>query len=622
MPIEELKRPERIDEERIEKLKELFPEAFTDGVLNFEVFKEEVTALNNENNEETNEEYYSFNWTGKREARKLAFLSPQGTLKSSKDEGIDEKKTKNILIEGDNLEVLRILQKSYSKKIKCIYIDPPYNTGKDFVYKDDFKDPVEKYLQKSGQADEEGLLTSNPKASGRYHANWLNMMYPRLKLARNLLKEDGVIFISIDDNEQANLKQMMDEIFGEENFVTNIVWQKNYSPRNDSTYFSDMHDYILVYAKRKKSKKNDEGGWERNLLPRSERQISMYKNPDNDPRGVWKSENLTVKSYSKDYDYPITVPSGRVVNPPSGRCWMTSKENYQKLVEDNRIWFGKDGNNVPALKKFLSEVQNGTVPVTWWKREECGDNQEATKELRLMFEDTGVPFETPKPVRLIKKILQLATTPDQNDIILDFFAGSGTIAQAVLEINKEDSGNRKFIVVQVPEPTENEYYSTIADVTKERIRRSIKKIKENSENDITLDQGFKVYHMEKTNFRKWELFKGESSEKLNEQIEWITDTPIKENAVDIDIVTELMLQQGFPLDSGHETVNKYSNLLWMVQHEDVPFPLVVCLDETLQNEACEFLISDFRKGTFICFDNALSNEQKILLSESMNVKTI
>jgi adenine-specific DNA-methyltransferase len=621
MPIEELKRPERIDEERIEKLKELFPNAFQDGILNSEILKEEVTALNNEN-EESYEEFFSFNWSGKKEARKLAFLPPEGTLKFSEGDGVDEKSTKNILIEGDNLEVLRILQKSYIGKIKCIYIDPPYNTGKDFVYKDDFKEPVEKYLQKSGQADEQGLLTSNPKAGGRYHANWLNMMYPRLRLARNLLKDDGVIFVSIDDNEHANLRQIMDEIFGEENFVTNIVWQKKFAPQNDATYFSDMHDFIVVYAKKKKHSKNDEIGWNRNLFPRTDEQNALYKNPDNDPRGPWQSDNMTVKTYSKDYDYPIETPNGEVAYPTKGRCWFTSKERMKQLIEDNRVWFGRNGDGVPRIKRFLSEVQSGTVPVTWWKREDFGDNQEATQELRELFNDTGVPFETPKPVRLIKKILELATNKDSGDLVLDFFAGSGTTAQALLEMNKEDNGNRQFILVQVPEPTDNNYYSTIAEVTKERIRRSIRVIKEKSENVPTFDLGFKVYHMDKTNIRKWELFKEKSSERLNEQIAWITDTPIKEDAVDIDIVTELILQQGFPLDSNSEKVNKYSNSLWVIKHGDIPFPLVVCLDEKLQEETGRFLSDEYANGTFICLDNALSNEQKILLCESMNVKTI
>lgn len=622
MSIEELKRPERIDEDRIKKMKELFPEVFRDGLLNLDILKEEITALSHETIEEGNEEFYSFNWTGKRVARKLAFQPPQGTLNFSKEEGINEERSKNILLEGDNLEILRILQKSYMGKIKCIYIDPPYNTGKDFVYKDDFKDPVERYLQRSGQADEEGLLTSNPRASGRYHSNWLNMMYPRLKLARNLLKDDGVIFVSIDDNEQANLKQMMDEIFGQENFVTSIVWQKNYSPRNDAIYFSDMHDYILVYAKRKKSNKTEDTGWVRNLLPRSDRQLSMYKNPDNDSRGRWKSENLTVKSYSKDYDYPITTPSGRVVSPPQGRCWMTSKQNYEKLVEDNRIWFGKDGNNVPSLKKFLNEVQGGTVPVTWWKREECGDNQEATKELREMFKDTGVPFETPKPVRLIKKIIKLSTNADNNDLVLDFFAGSGTTAQAVLEMNQEDNGNRKFILIQVPDPTNHDVYKKITDVTKERIRRCLVKIYGDSLQESSTVEGFKVYRLDKSNLSKWEVDMYNKIEKLSKQIDLFTNSSFNEEAKEKDILTEIMLHQGYPLDSMIKKDIITTNNLYNIQLEEIQSPLVVCLDEKIYQETERYLTCNFDKATFICLDNALTNEQKVFLSEYMNVKTI
>ncbi|MGE7717520.1 site-specific DNA-methyltransferase [Priestia megaterium] len=615
MTIEELKKSERIDEDRLDKLKELFPEAFSDGKLNIEVLQEEITGLNQDLFDDR-DEFFSLNWSGKKEARKLAFLPPKGTLKFAEGEGINEKDTKNLLIEGDNLEVLRILQKSYAGKIKCIYIDPPYNTGKDFVYKDDFKEPVERYLQKTGQADEEGLLTSNPRANGRYHANWMNMIYPRLKLARNLLKDDGVIFISIDDAEHVNLKKIMDEIFGEENFVANIVWQKNYSPRNDSIYFSDMHDYILVYAKKKKSSKNDEIGWSRNLLPRSEKQVSMYKNYDNDPRGPWKSENLSVKSYSKEYDYPITTPSGRTVMPPSGRCWMTSKENFNLLVGDNRIWFGKDGNNVPSLKKFLCEVQSGTVPVTWWRREECGDNQEATKELRAMFEDTGVPFETPKPVRLIKRILEIATNVDTNDIVLDFFSGSGTSAQAVLEMNAEDKGNRRFILVQIPEPTQNEHYESIADVTKERIRRATKKI--NSKSQDNSSQGFSVYKMQRSFLRKWNNYVGDNLLDLDQNLSLFASTPFTEEGEDKDIIIELLLNQGFPLDSFVEK----SQDLWIIRHEDVPAVLVVLLDEKLTETTQAVLVSEYANSTFICLDDALTNQQKILLSESMTVKTI
>jgi len=622
MTIEKLERPSRIDEERIQKLKELFPEAFADGKVNFAVLREEIAGLDEELLEENEEEAFGLRWVGKNEARKLAFKPPQGTLKIVEGEGINEKKTKNIFIEGDNLEVLRLLQKSYAGKIKLIYIDPPYNTGNDFVYKDDFQEPVEKYLMKTNQADEQGLLVSNPKSSGRFHANWLNMMYPRLKLARNLLRDDGVIFVSIDDNEQANLKKIMDEVFGEENFVANIVWQKKYSPQNDATYFSDMHDFLVVYAKQKKQSKNDPRGWQRVLLPRTEEQNSLYRNPDNDPRGPWKAVDFSVKTYSPDYDYTIITPSGREVRPPNGRCWMTSKERFEELVRDKRIWFGKNGNNVPSLKKFLSEVQDGTVPTTWWQREECGDNQEATQELRSLFADTGVPFETPKPVRLIKRILQISTQPHENDIVLDFFAGSGTTAQAVLELNKEDGGNRSFILVQLPERTNNGQYPTIAEVTKERIRRVIKKLNEQDNNKQQLDRGFSVYKLDKSNLKKWESYYNEAEiEHLENELDLFTNAYFTEGWTENDVVIELMLNQGFPLDS-HIELRSIENNLWIVKHDNVPYSMIICLDNQIGESAIKYLIDHFKDDLFICIDNALSDQAKIVLSESMKVKTI
>ena len=292
-------------------------------------------------------------------------------------------------------------------------IDPPYNTGKDFVYKDDFKDNIKNYKELTLQS-----MKANAETSGRYHSDWLNMMYPRLRLARNLLKDDGVIFISIDDNEVHNLRKVCDEVFGEENFVANIVWQKKYSPQNDAKYFSDMHDHIICYAKSKKNADNDRG-WDRILLPRTEEQNSRYSNPDNDKRGAWKSSDFSVKTYSANYDYPIHTPGGRVVKPPVGRCWRTSKDNFQKLVNVNRIWFGPDGNNVPSIKRFLSEVQDGRVPSTWWRREEVGDNQQAAKDIRDLFKDSR-PFDTPKPVSLIKQMLIISSI--DNDLILDFFS--------------------------------------------------------------------------------------------------------------------------------------------------------------------------------------------------------
>lgn len=370
----------------------------------------------------------------------------------------------NLIIRGDNLKALKALLPTYAGKVKCIYIDPPYNTGNErWAYNDNVNSPMmQEWLGKV--VDREDLTR---------HDKWLCMMAPRLKLLRELLRDDGVIFISIDDNEQHRLRMLMDEIFGEENFITNVIWQKKYSPQNDAKYFSDMHDFLLVYARNRVNNENV-SGWIRNLLPRTEEMNERYDNPDNDPRGVWKSSDLSVKTYSKDYDYTITTPSGRVVNPPQGRCWRTSKENLQKLIKDNRIWFGPKGEGVPAGKRFLSEVQQGVVPTTIWLREDVGDNQEARQELKDFFKDADFPFETPKPTRLLKRIFHLST--DKDSIILDSFAGSGTTAHAVLALNKEDGGNRKFILVEMEDYADS--------ITAERVRRVIKGVKGSKDENL------------------------------------------------------------------------------------------------------------------------------------------
>ena len=356
----------------------------------------------------------------------------------------------NKIIHGDNLEALKSLLPEYERKIKCIYIDPPYNTGNEnWIYNDNVNHPkIKKWLGDVVGKEGEDLTR---------HDKWLCMMYARLKLLHKLLADDGAIFISIDDNEQANLKLLCDEIFGIRNFVNNIIWQKKYSPQNDARYLSDMHDFILCYAKSKDK-------WERNLLPRTEEQNKRYKNPDNDPRGPWKSSDLSVKTYNENADYPITTPSGRIVSPPNGRCWGVNKERLQELIEDNRIWFGEDGSNVPSVKKFMAEVQQGTVPLTLWLRDEVGDNQEAKQDLKTIMGKFNFPFDTPKPTRLIGRILNLAT--DENSIILDSFAGSGTTAHAVLNLNKQDGGNRKFILIEM------EDYAN--DITAERVKRVAK----------------------------------------------------------------------------------------------------------------------------------------------------
>ncbi len=361
----------------------------------------------------------------------------------------NETNSGNKIIHGDNLEALKSLLPEYEGRIKCIYIDPPYNTGNEgWVYNDNVNDPkIKKWL---------GQVVGKESEDLSRHDKWLCMMYPRLKLLHKLLSDDGAIFMSIDDNEQANLKLICDEIFGGGNFINNIIWQKKYSPQNDAKYFSDMHDFIICYSK-------DKQNWKRNLLARTEEQNKRYKNPDNDARGPWKSSDFSVKTYSKEYDYPIVTPSGRTVNPPNGRSWNTSKENFDVLIKDNRIWFGKNGDNVPSVKKFITEVKDGAVPITIWFRDEVGDNQEARQILKNIFPDSQFPFDTPKPSRLIEKILQISTNKD--DIILDSFAGSGTTAHAVLNLNKQDGGNRKFICIEM-----EDYAETI---TAERVKRVI-----------------------------------------------------------------------------------------------------------------------------------------------------
>lgn len=531
-----------ITEDNICKLKSLFPEAFNEDGIDFDVLKQLLGK-----NIDDKEERYGLNWHGKRQARQLALTPSSGTLRPCKDESVDWYNSKNLMIEGDNLEVLKLLQKSYSGKVKLIYIDPPYNTGKDFVYPDNFQDNMKNYLEITGQIENGKKISSNIEKGGRFHTNWLNMIFPRLHLARNLLTEDGVIFISMDDSEIDNLKKICSEIFGDDNFIANIVWQKKYSPQNDATYFSDMHDHILVYAKNAKLAKNQEKGWSIDLLPRTDSQNKAYKNYDNDPRGEWKAGDLSVKTYSKANDYEITTPSGRIVSPPAGTCWRVSQERFEELVNDNRIWFGQDGNNVPAIKRFLSDVQDGIVPTTWWTYQEVGHNQEGKQELKKIMKGDDIFFDTPKPVKLIKRILDLATNKDKNAIVLDFFAGSGTTAQAVMEKNLEDNGSRRFILVQLPEPIESIKYKTIAKITAERIRKAGGNIKSLSNSNI-LDTGFRLFSLDTSNIIPWDGHKNSLFQQLENYA-----SPIKQGRNEADLLIELMLKRGIDLSVNIES---------------------------------------------------------------------
>lgn len=536
-----------ITEENISKLKSLFPEAFNEGNIDFDVLKQ----LLGENADEK-EERYGLNWHGKRQARQLALTPSRGTLRPCKDESVDWDNTKNIMIEGDNLEVLKLLQKSHAGKVKLIYIDPPYNTGKDFVYPDNFQDNMKNYLEITGQTEDGVRISSNSETSGRYHTDWLNMMYPRIKLARNLLKEDGFIFLSIDDNEVNNLKLMCDDIFGQENFVANVIWQKKYSTKADSKNFSESHDYILCYKKSGQSKILG--------LPRSKQQESTYKNLDNDPRGVWASDNL-LRTEVRDYAvFGITSPSGMEHYPPAGSSWRFNKDKIEELISDNRIWFGEDGNNKPRLKRFRSEVRDTIPPQTLWGFEHVGHTDEGTKQLAELFNSTRSPFPNPKPVRLLQRIVQIATK--ENDIIMDFFAGSGTTGQAVYELNETDKQDRKFILVQLPETlskSNKEDLSAIyfceeldkplylSELTKERLRRAGNKVKAINP-DWNGDTGFRVFKLDTSNIRPWEA----RAETLSEQLDAYV-SPILEGRSEEDLLTELMLKRGIDLSVNIET---------------------------------------------------------------------
>ncbi|SMP18018.1 site-specific DNA-methyltransferase [Chryseobacterium profundimaris] len=532
---------ENIVQQNIERLKEIFPTAFSEGKL----VVEELQALVGEYIQK-DKEFYQMTWAGKTEAQREANKISTGTLRPSKVESKNWDSTGNIFIEGDNLEVLKLLQKSYSNKIKMIYIDPPYNTGKDFVYKDNYKDNLNNYLELTGQTDVHGRkFSTNTDSDGRYHSNWMNMIYPRLKLARNLLKDDGVIFISLDDIEIANLRKICDEIFGEENFINNIIWEKKYTVANDAKYFSDNHDHILMYVKSKEK-------FEIGRLQRSEEMNSAYRNPDNHPKGVWKATPLQAKSGS-DSKFQHTFPNGVNWSPPQGRFSAYSSNTLNELYNKNEIWFGADGKSTPAKKTFLTELKNtGVVPRTILTFKEAGHNHESKDEIKKLF-NSGT-FDTPKPTKLIKLLQTIANIGD-NSIILDFFAGSSTTADAVMQLNSENGGSNRFMMVQIPELTNenseaySEGYKNICEIGKERIRRAgeliLTGIKDKKEID-KLDIGFRVFKLDSSNIQAWDT----SVDKFEGQLDIFAENNgdhIKANRTEEDVLFEILLKYGLEL---------------------------------------------------------------------------
>ena len=454
----------------------------------------------------------------------------------------------------------------YLGQVKLIYIDPPYNTGKDFIYADDYSESIRDYGYKTNQLDNDNnRLVSNLSSNGRFHSDWLSMMYSRLKVAKRLLAEDGAIFISIDDGEQGNLRQICDEIFGAKNFVNNIIWQKKYSPQNDAKWFSDNHDFILCYAK-------DKNVWRPNLLERSDKQNAAYKNPDNDIRGAWKATDLSVKTYSAANDYEITTPSGRVISPPASRCWSVSKSKLQELIADNRIWFGKDGNNVPSLKKFLTEVKAGITPLTIWTYQEVGHNQTAKQELKELFPNTRDVFDTPKPVSLIERIIDIAT--DKESIVLDFFGGSATTAHAVISKNQKDSGNRKFILIQINEETGKDSFKYISDFSIDRIKRSIEK--------TSSSMGVRVLKVDTSNMT--DIYY--RPDQANQADMFAQVHNIKEDRTDEDLLFQVLLDWGVGLTLPISKQQISSKDVFFVNADDAgeSADLIACFASDISNE--------------------------------------
>ena len=564
-------------QKNIDKIAQLFPNCITESkdengklkkAINFELLQQMLS-----DDIADKDEAYEFTWVGKNAAIVEANKPIRKTLRPCKEESVNWDTTENLYIEGDNLEVLKLLQESYLGKVKMIYIDPPYNTGNDFIYRDDFTSSSEEYAEESGQIDDEGnRMFKNTDTNGRFHSDWCSMIYSRLLLARNLLSDDGVIFISIDDNEVENLKKICDEIFGATNYMACVSWHRNYASANDAKTFSNVIDFILVYAK--------SSNYKRNLLPRTEKQNALYKYDSNDGKGRWRSDNLSVRTYSANYDYPIINPNtGVSYNPPSGRCWITNKEKMQIWIQENRVFFGQDGKGAPQLKRYLNEVQDGVVPTTYWSYEDCGHNDEARKEVKELFDKP--PFDSPKPTRLLKQISMIGA--DKDSIILDFFSGSATTAHAVMQLNAEDNGKRKFIMVQLPETTDEKSeaykagYKNICEIGKERIRRAGKKIKE--ENPLTtqdLDIGFRVLKVDDSNMKDVYYSPAEYSQKKLDLFE----SNIKEDRNDLDLLFGCLLDWGLPLSLPYtsETVGKYT------VHTYNDGDLVACFNEDVSEE--------------------------------------
>ena len=612
----------------IDKLAELFPNCIAeargaDGVvkrsIDFDQLRQELSASIVEGPQER----YQLNWPGKREALLTANAPIAKTLRPCREESVDFDTTQNLFIEGDNLDALKLLQETYLNKVKMIYIDPPYNTGNDFIYEDDFAEDSKSYFQRSNQTDEFGnRLVANSDANGRFHSDWLSMLYSRLKLARNLLKDDGVIFISADDNEISNLLKLCDEIFGEGNFVANFIWEKR-TNRENRKVVSSRHDYVVCYCKNQVLGKRAV-----KQLPMSAKALANYKNQDGDLRGLWKSDPATAQAGhgTKSQFYALTAPSGKVHQLESGRCWLYTKDVMQKAIDDGRIWFGKDGNGVPRIKTYLNAKDRALTPESIFFADEVGTNESAKNALKELFDGSSV-FDTPKPVDLIKLLVQLSV---DEGLVLDFFAGSAVTAEAVFSLNQEDGKNRNFLLVQLPEACDTNSeaklsgYNNIAEIGRDRIRRAGKKIKQDNatrEGIAKFDVGFRVLKIDSSNMK--EVFYSPdvvSQDLLSDQV-----NNIREDRTSEDLLFQVLLDWGVDLALPITQETIAGKVLYFVDGN----ALAACFEEGVSEEFVKLLAKReplrvvFRDAGFAS-DSVKINVEQIfkLMSPSTEVKTI
>lgn len=593
----------------IEMIGKLFPNALTEVVrdgkaeraIDFDVLRQELSGCIVEGREER----YQFTWPDKKKAMLAANAPITATLRPvvadsvGKDGNPGGFDSENLYIEGDNLEVLKLLQETYLGKVKMIYIDPPYNTGNDFVYEDDFAQSTAEYMGNSGQYDEEGnRMVTNTESNGRFHTDWLNMIYPRLKLAKDLLTDDGVIFISIDDNEQENLKKCCDEIFGAQNFVAQLIWERAYAPKNDARFISNSHDYVIMYAKNLNE-------FVIGRLPRTDEANARYQNPDNDPRGVWKPSDMSVKTYNAACDYPITTPAGRVIEPPAGRCWSLSKSAFLERLKDNRIYFGADGNSVPCMKRFLTELKfDGMAPTSIMFYKEVGHSQEGAKEVTSLM-NAGV-FNGPKPVRLLMRLLTLANLKDDS-IVLDFFSGSATTAHALIQYNLEKATHCKYIVAQVAEATDENGtafkagFPNICEIGKERIRRAGRKIKE--EAGLTapadLDIGFRCLRLDESSMKP--VYYTPDEVKQTDLFSLVDN--VKPGRSPEDLLFQVMLDLGVLLSSSVEVKEIAGKKVFNVAEGY----LLACFDHNVTEETVK-AIAQMKPKYAVFRDSSMAND--------------